>query len=92
MLDGHHRVRPKARGPERGSRYALIVIAHVFSWPPVRLRHVRSGDQLTLSTQSLRPTYRTRLMIREHLFAALEQNLTLRMYGRMYRLVGRKPD
>ncbi len=38
-----HRVQPKTRGPERGSRSALIVVAHIFSWPPVRLRHVRGG-------------------------------------------------
>ncbi len=38
-----HRAWPKARGPEIGSRSALIVVAHVFSWPPARLRHVRGG-------------------------------------------------
>ncbi len=38
-----HRAWPKTRGPEIGSRSALIVVAHVFSWPPARLRHVR-GD------------------------------------------------
>ncbi len=32
---------PKTRGPEIGSRSALIVVAHVSSWPPARLRHVR---------------------------------------------------
>ncbi len=37
---------PKARGPERDS---LIVIAHAFSWPPVRLRHVRSGVGRSIS-------------------------------------------
>ncbi len=36
-----HRAWPKTRSPERGSRSALIVVAHVFSWPPARLRHVR---------------------------------------------------
>ncbi len=39
----HHRAWPKTRGPEIGSRSALIVVAHVFSWPPARLRHVRGG-------------------------------------------------
>ncbi len=34
---------PNARGQESGSRPALIVIVHVFSWSPVRLRHVRGG-------------------------------------------------
>ncbi len=34
---------PKIHGPERGSRSALNVIAHVFSWHPVWLRHVRGG-------------------------------------------------
>ncbi len=38
-----HRAWPKTRGPEIGSRSALVVVAHVFSWPPVRLRHVRGG-------------------------------------------------
>ncbi len=33
----------KARGPERGSRSALIVVAGVFSWLPVCSRHVRGG-------------------------------------------------
>ncbi len=28
---------------EEGSRSALIVVAHVFSWPPVRLCHVWGG-------------------------------------------------
>ncbi len=37
------RVWPKNCGPERDTKSALIVIAHVFSWPPVRLRQVRSG-------------------------------------------------
>ncbi len=32
-----HRAWPKSRGPEIGSRSALIVVAHVFSWPPARL-------------------------------------------------------
>ncbi len=36
-----HRAWPKTRGPEGGSRPALIVV--VFSWPPVRLLHVRGG-------------------------------------------------
>ncbi len=30
------RVWLKTRGPEIGSRSALVVVAHVFSWPPVR--------------------------------------------------------
>ncbi len=34
---------PKTRGPERGSRSALIVVAHVFSWLPVRLRYMRGS-------------------------------------------------
>ncbi len=38
-----HRAWPKTRGPEIGSGSALIAVAHVFSWPPVRLRHVRGG-------------------------------------------------
>ncbi len=38
-----HRAWPKTRGPEIGSRSALIVVAHVVSWPPARLRHVRGG-------------------------------------------------
>ncbi len=38
-----HRAWPKTRGPEIGSRSALIVVAHVFSWPPARLRDVRGG-------------------------------------------------
>ncbi len=38
-----NRALQKARDPERGSRSALIVHAHVFSWPPVRLRYVRGG-------------------------------------------------
>ncbi len=35
----------KTRGPEIGSRSALIVVAHVFSWPPARMRHVRGPHQ-----------------------------------------------
>ncbi len=38
-----HRELSNTRGPVRGSRSALFVVAHVFSWPPVRLRHVRGG-------------------------------------------------
>ncbi len=38
-----HRAGPKIRDPESGSRSALIVVAHVFSWLPVRLRHVRGS-------------------------------------------------
>ncbi len=34
---------PKICGPVSGSRSALIVVAHVFSWPPARLHHVRGG-------------------------------------------------
>ncbi len=39
-----HHAWPKTRGPKRGSRGALIVVAHVFSWPSVRLRNVRGGE------------------------------------------------
>ncbi len=35
----------KTRGPEIGSRSNLMVVAHVFSWPPARLRHVRRPHQ-----------------------------------------------
>ncbi len=38
-----HRAWPKVRDPEVGSRSALIVVAHISSWPPARLRHVRGG-------------------------------------------------
>ncbi len=38
-----HRAWPKTRDPESGSRLDLIVVAHVFSWPPARLRYVRGG-------------------------------------------------
>ncbi len=38
-----HHAWPKIRGPESDSRPALIVVAHVFNWPPARLRHVRGG-------------------------------------------------
>ncbi len=38
-----HRAWPKTRGPEIGSMSDLIVVAHVFSWLPARLRHVRGG-------------------------------------------------
>ncbi len=38
-----HRAKPKTRGPERGSRFALFVVSHVFNWSPVHLRHVRGG-------------------------------------------------
>ncbi len=38
-----YRAWPKTRGPEIGSRSALIVVAHVFSWSQARLRHVRGG-------------------------------------------------
>ncbi len=34
---------PKTRGPDIGSTSALIVVAHVFSWPLARLHHVRGG-------------------------------------------------
>ncbi len=50
-----HRAWPKTRGPESGSRSALIVIAHVFSWPPARLRHVRGcvgGSRSLISSPS----------------------------------------
>ncbi len=35
-----HRAWLKTRGPERGSKSALIVVAYIFSWPPFRLHHV----------------------------------------------------
>ncbi len=38
-----HRAWPKTRDPGSSSRSALIVVAHVFSLPPARLRHVRGG-------------------------------------------------
>ncbi len=38
-----HRAWPKTHGSERGSRSALIVVANVFSWPPLRLHHLRGG-------------------------------------------------
>ncbi len=38
-----HRAWSKTRGPESCSRSALSVVAHVFSWTPARLRHVRGG-------------------------------------------------
>ncbi len=38
-----HRALPKTRGPKSGSKSALIVVVHVFSWPPARLHHVRGG-------------------------------------------------
>ncbi len=38
-----HRAWPKTRSPEIGSRSALIVVTHVFSWTPAHLRHVRGG-------------------------------------------------
>ncbi len=38
-----HRAWPKTRGPKIGSRSTLIVVAHVFSWPPAGLCHVRGG-------------------------------------------------
>ncbi len=38
-----HRAGRKTRGPDSGSRSALIVVALVFSWSPVRLRHMRGG-------------------------------------------------
>ncbi len=38
-----HCTKPRTRGPETGSRSALIVVVHVFSWPPACLRHVRGG-------------------------------------------------
>ncbi len=38
-----HRARPKTRGPEIGSKSALIVVTHIFSWPPARLRRVGGG-------------------------------------------------
>ncbi len=38
-----HRALPKTRGLKSGSRSALIVVAHILSWPSARLRHVRGG-------------------------------------------------
>ncbi len=38
-----HRAWPKTRGLESGSRSALIVVAHVFSWPLASPPHVRGG-------------------------------------------------
>ncbi len=38
-----YRAWPETRGPKIGSRSALIVVVHVISWPPSRLRHVRGG-------------------------------------------------
>ncbi len=38
-----HRAWPKTRGLESCTRSALTAVAHVFSWPPARLRHVRGG-------------------------------------------------
>ncbi len=45
---------------ERSSTFALIVIAHVFIWSPVRLCHERGGqkkvpDQLTIGANSTEP-------------------------------------
>ncbi len=47
---GHYRFRTSPffivrsqRLSRSGSRSALIVVAHVFGWPPVRLHHVRGG-------------------------------------------------
>ncbi len=34
----HHHAWQKTRGQENGSGSALIVVAHVFNWPPARLR------------------------------------------------------
>ncbi len=42
-----HRSWPKTRGPERGSRSALIMVAHVFSWPPVRQSEGRSRSLIS---------------------------------------------
>ncbi len=36
-----YRAWPKIRSPEIGSKSAWFVVAHVFSWLPARLRHVR---------------------------------------------------
>ncbi len=38
-----HRAWQKTRGLEIGSWSALVVVAHAFSLPPARLRHVRGG-------------------------------------------------
>ncbi len=38
-----HRAWPKTCGPEIGSKSVLFVVAHVFSWPPARRRHVGGG-------------------------------------------------
>ncbi len=46
-------------GPERGSRSALIVVAHVFSWPQVGLRHVRGGVAVNSFKQVMHPPVAT---------------------------------
>ncbi len=44
LTKGFHSVlSPSCVAENPRSRSALIVVAHVFSWPPVRLRHVRGG-------------------------------------------------
>ncbi len=48
-----HRARPKTRGPERGSRSAVIVVAHVFSStaPCVKqFAQKEESDQLMIET------------------------------------------
>ncbi len=52
-----HRAWPKTRGPGRGSWSALIVVAHAFSWPPVRLRNVRGGLGRRGSVSNLERSY-----------------------------------
>ncbi len=39
----------------RGSRSAMIVVAHVFSWPPVRLRHVLDQFSIRASHRMTKP-------------------------------------
>ncbi len=39
----HQCAQLKARGLKSSSKSALIMAAHVLSWPPIGLRHVRDG-------------------------------------------------
>ncbi len=57
-----HLAWPETCGPKSGSRSALIVGAHAFSWPPVHLRYVRSGvgrSRSLISSPSRRLASRT---------------------------------
>ncbi len=47
-----------AEDSRSGSRSALIVVAHVFSWPPARLRHVRGVVGRRRSLVHLRDVFR----------------------------------